>query len=116
MKIKTTLFVLAFLMFLLVPTASLVASGLTTVTPFEGTSSNRDPIVAITNLVNGLLVVVGIIAAIFVVIGGMRYIFSQGDEDAQVQARNTILAAVIGIVVVILSAVVVNLVIRAARG
>lgn len=120
MKNTNILFLLIALGLLVLPSIALEAAvgpqaGLTTVDPFLGTASGN-PITAIRALVNGLLVVVGIIAAIFVIIGGARYIFSQGDDDAQVQARNTILYALIGIVIIILAAVLVNFVITAIPG
>jgi len=88
-----------------------LADGLQTVDPFTGTAKGITLTVAIENVVNALLVFAGVIAVIFVIIGGVRYIVSQGDEDAQVTARNTILYAVIGIIVIILSGVIINLII-----
>ena len=77
------------------------------VVPFAGTSTGT-LMGAIQTIVNALLSFVAVLAVIFVIIGGVRYIVSQGDDDAQVQARNTILYAVIGIIVIALSAVLVN--------
>jgi cytochrome bd-type quinol oxidase subunit 2 len=111
MKTKTTIFSVVALCLVLAP-GIVLGAGLTTVDPFLGTARG-EPIGAIRSLVNGLLVLVGIVAAIFVIIGGARYIFSQGDEDAQVQARNTIIYALIGVIIIILAAVLVNFVINA---
>ncbi len=88
------------------------AQGFAPVTPFEGTSTGT-LIQAITNIVNALLTLAAVIAAIFVIIGGVRYITAQGDEDAVAAAKNTVIYAVIGIVVIALSAVVVNFIIAA---
>ena len=58
-----------------------------------------------------LLFIVGAIAVIMIVIGGLRYVVSGGDA-AQVQAaKNTILYALVGIIVAILAYAAVNFVI-----
>lgn len=96
---------------LLLPLIAL-AGGLTPVKPFLGTSSGT-LISAITDIVNALLTLAAVIAAIFVIIGGVRYITAQGDEDAIEAAKNTVIYAVIGVVVIALSAVIVNFIIVA---
>ena len=59
-----------------------------------------------------LLFIVGAIAVIMIVIGGLRYVISGGDS-AQVQsAKNTILYALVGIIVAILAYAAVNFVIH----
>jgi len=82
------------------------------VTPFSGTSTGT-LIQAITSIVNALLTLAAVVAAIFVVIGGIRYITAQGDEDAVAQAKNTVIYAVIGVIVIALSAVIINFIIAA---
>lgn len=96
---------------LLLPLIAL-AGGLTPVKPFLGTSSGT-LISAITDIVNALLTLAAVVAAIFVIIGGVRYITAQGDEDAIEAAKNTVIYAVIGVVVIALSAVIVNFIIVA---
>jgi hypothetical protein len=89
-----------------------LAQGFAPVTPFQGTSTGT-LIQAITNIVNALLALAAVVAAIFVILGGVRYITSQGDEDAGVQAKGTILYATLGVIVIALSAVIVNFIIAA---
>ena len=60
------------------------------------------------NLINALLVLVAIAAISFIIIGGVRYITAQGDEDALAQAKNTVTFAIIGIIIVLLAAVIAN--------
>lgn len=67
--------------------------------------------VKIKDIVNLLLFVVGIIAVIMIVIGGLRYVLSGGDASAVSAAKNTILYAVVGLVVAILAYAIVNFVI-----
>lgn len=97
---------------LALPLIASAASGFTSVTPFAGTSSS--PLISsITSIVNAMLTLAAVIAAIFVIIGGVRYITAQGDEDAVALAKNTIIYAVIGVIVIALSAVIVNFIIKA---
>ncbi len=58
-----------------------------------------------------MLFIVGAIAVIMIVIGGMRYVLSGGDSSKVTAAKNTILYAIIGIIVAILSYAVVRFVI-----
>lgn len=50
-------------------------------------------------VVNIILFLVGAVAVIMLVVGGFRYVTSNGDQNAITGAKNTILYAVIGIVV-----------------
>lgn len=50
-----------------------------------------------------LLFLVGAIAVIMLIIGGIRYVVSGGDQSQVTAAKNTILYAIIGIVVAILA-------------
>lgn len=74
----------------------------------EDTNSLLD---TIQTIVNAALVLVGIVAAIYLVLGGLRYIRSEGEEGEAEKAKNTIVAAVVGIVLIGLSAAIVNFVI-----
>ncbi len=62
-------------------------------------------------IVNILLFIVGAVAVIMLVIGGLRYVTSNGDQNAVTGAKNTILYAIIGIVVAFLAYAAVNFVI-----
>lgn len=52
---------------------------------------------------NILLFIVGAIAVIMLIIGGIRYVVSGGDQAAVTAAKNTILYAIVGIIVAILA-------------
>jgi len=65
----------------------------------------------IKSVVNVLLYIVAIIAVVAIIIGGIRYTTSNGDSSAIKAAKDTILYAVIGLVVAILSFAIVNFVI-----
>ena len=63
------------------------------------------------NLVNLLLAVLGFIAVIMIIIGGIRYTTSNGDSSNTKAAKDTILYSVVGLVVAILAYAIVNFVI-----
>ncbi len=56
--------------------------------------------VTVTNI---LIFIIGAIAVIMLIIGGIRYVLSQGEQSAITSAKNTILYAIIGIVVAMLA-------------
>ena len=62
-------------------------------------------------ITNVLLFIIGAISVIMLIIGGIRYVVSGGDSGAVTSAKNTILYAVVGIVVAILAYALVNFVI-----
>lgn len=57
-----------------------------------------------------MLFLVGAISVIMLIIGGIRYVVSGGDSTAVQNAKNTILYAIVGIVVSLLAFAVVNFV------
>ena len=61
-----------------------------------------------TKIVNILLFIIGAVAVIMLIIGGIRYTLSAGKESEVTGAKNTILYAIIGIVVAFLAYAVVN--------
>lgn len=52
---------------------------------------------------NILLFLVGAVAVIMLIIGGLRYVTSNGDQNAVTGAKNTIMYAIIGIIVAFLA-------------
>ncbi|QQG50859.1 MAG: hypothetical protein HZB75_05070 [Candidatus Saccharibacteria bacterium] len=64
-------------------------------------------------IINTLLIVLGMIAVIMIVIGGIRYTTSNGDSSAIKGAKDTILYAVVGLIVAIMSYAIVNFVVGA---
>lgn len=72
------------------------------------TSGSVDPKVIVINIINYALFFIGVIALVFVIYGGIMYITSGGDSDKTTKARNTIMYAVLGIIVVVISYVIVR--------
>ena len=74
--------------------------------PICADSTSVNDIVMI--VVNTLLFVIGIISVIMIIIGGIMYATSSGDSGQITKAKNTILYAVIGLVIAFLAFAVVN--------
>lgn len=66
----------------------------------------------VTDVVNTMIYVTGILAVIFIIIGGIRYIVSQGDEKSIKSAKDTIMYAIIGLLLAILAFAIVNFVLK----
>ena len=62
---------------------------------------------------NIIIYIVGVIAVIMLVIGGIKYVISGGDSKKVTDAKNTILYAIIGLVIAFLSYAIVRFVITA---
>lgn len=62
-------------------------------------------------ITNVLLFLIGAISVIMLIIGGIKYTVSGGDSSAVTSAKNTILYAIVGIIVAVLAFAVVNFVI-----
>jgi hypothetical protein len=65
------------------------------------------------NIVDVLLFIIGAVAVIMIIIGGIRYTLSGGDSSAVNSAKNTILYAVIGLIVAFVSYGIVRFIDRA---
>jgi hypothetical protein len=75
-------------------------------------SGANDPNALIRKIINILSVIVGIIAVIMIIIGGFRYITSGGASEKVTGAKNTLLYAIIGLIIVALAQVIVRFVLR----
>ena len=64
-----------------------------------------------TRIVSVMLFTVGILSIIMLIFGGLRYIISNGDSKKVEAAKNTILYAIIGLIVAIMSYAIVNFVV-----
>lgn len=64
-------------------------------------------------ITNMIVYMVGVIAVIMLIIGGIKYVISGGDSKKVTDAKNTILYAIIGLVIAFLAYAIVNFVISA---
>ena len=67
----------------------------------------------IIEVISILLWVVGLLAVLYVIIGGIRYVTAHGNEEQAEGAKKTILHAIIGIIIVILSFVIIRIIANA---
>lgn len=65
----------------------------------------------ITIVINTLLFIIGIIAVIMIIVGGIRYTVSNGNASSTKEAKDTILYAVIGLIIAMMAYAIVNFVV-----
>lgn len=83
----------------------------------EGSADKVDnPSDLVKSAVNIVLYVVGVLAVIMLIWGGITYTTSAGDSNKVTSAKNTIMYAVIGLVVAIFAYAIVNFVLTSASG
>lgn len=77
-------------------------------------NSSTDPEEKINSLISDVInifsIVVGVVSVVMIIIGGFKYITSGGDSGNVTGAKNTIMYAIIGLVIVALAQVIVNFV------
>ena len=81
------------------------------VSPPAGIPTDKLDNSTLQNVLNFAFALAGAVAVAFIVYGGIKYTLSQGDQNSVKQAKDTILYAIIGIIVVVISSVLVNFVI-----
>ena len=64
-------------------------------------------------ITNTLIYIVGVIAVVMLVFGGIKYVISGGDAKKVTDAKNTVLYAIIGLVIAFVSYAIVTFVISA---
>lgn len=120
---KLLLCLVVFASLLVFGTSAMAATGLEDVCTGEAANSpvcqeragaGQNPLVGpsgiITRATQVVVYVAGIAAVIMVIIGGIRYITSGGDSNSINSAKNTILYAIIGIVVAVIGQALVSFV------
>lgn len=65
----------------------------------------------VTTLTNVLLFVIGALSVVMIVVGGLRYVVSGGNSASVSAAKNTILYAVVGLIIAFLAFAAVNFII-----
>ena len=71
------------------------------------------PTGALTKISNIVLFIVGILSVIMLIWGGIRYVISGGDSKKVTDAKNTILYAIIGLIIAVMAFAIVNFVLGA---
>jgi hypothetical protein len=76
--------------------------------PANCTGNNLE--VFLTRIVNILLFIIGTISVIMIIVGGLRYVLSGGDAGSIKAGKDTVIYAIIGLVVAIMAYAIVNFV------
>lgn len=84
--------------------------------PQPSRSPSSDLVSLITTISNTILLLVGVVAVLFLIIGGFQYISSAGNPEQVGKAKLTILYAVIGILVTLIAWAAVSFVIGQFKG
>lgn len=82
-------------------------------TPVCAATNKDDAADMIKTVINILLYILGTIAVLVIIIGGIRYTTSNGEASSIKSAKDTILYAVIGLIVAMMAFAIVNFVIKA---
>jgi beta-lactamase regulating signal transducer with metallopeptidase domain len=77
--------------------------------PDAGTSVTT----TIKKIINILSVVIGAVAVVMIIIGGFRYVTSGGNAESTKSARQTIVYAIVGLIIVALAQIIVHFVLNA---
>lgn len=83
------------------PARAQVGDGIADASGGQETSADLPEILQ--RVINVLLFIVGAAAVIMLIVGAVRYTVSAGDQQAVANAKNTILYAIVGIVVAVLA-------------
>jgi hypothetical protein len=79
-------------------------------TDVEGSGSSIENLIR--TIINVFSVIVGSISVIMIIVGGFRYITSAGDSNNVSGAKNTILYAIVGLVIVAFAQIIVQFVLQ----
>lgn len=113
-------FVLMFAVVAGAGTAVLPAAPVAAINVFQQCGANADSAVCkskndkaspmVQTVINILLFVLGMIAVIMIIVGGIRYTVSNGNSASTKEAKDTILYAIVGLIVAIMAYTIVNFV------
>ncbi len=105
--IKNTIrYISPFAALLTIPAAAMAAN----IAIPKALEKTADITTIITGIIRFILITAFVIAFIMLLVGGIRWIIAGGDEKAVEKARNTITAALIGLVVVLVAFALIKLV------
>ncbi len=74
----------------------------------KATGDSRDLMTILQLIINVALGVIGFVAVVMIIMGGVQYTTSSGDTAKVTKAKNTILYGVVGLVIALLAFAIVN--------
>lgn len=75
-----------------------------------GENAGSNVMTRVNTAINVVLGVIGVVAVVMIIIGGIQFVTSQGDAAKTTKARNTMLYSIVGLVVALLAFAIVNFV------
>lgn len=66
----------------------------------------------VTNIINGIIAVLGLVCVVVMIVGGVNYMTSGGDTGKVKKGKDTILYGLIGLIICVLAFAIVNFVIK----
>ena len=88
-----------------------ILNGLNSVNTGNGPTNLTGTGGAFTTIVNVLLFIIGAVSVIMLIYGGIRYTTSGGNANSVTAAKNTIMYAIIGLIIAIFAFAIVNFVV-----
>ena len=82
----------------------------------DGDQNKNDLNKMISTIINVVIGVVGFVAVVVIILGGVQYTTSAGDPGKVKKAKDTILYGIVGLVVALLAYAIVNFVLGALQG
>lgn len=84
--------------------------------PKGGIASSLTASGLIINVIKTLLFLSGMVAVLFVIVGGFWYLTSGGNEEQVEKGKSTMVNAIIGVIIVVLSYVIINVIVNLVAG
>lgn len=78
------------------------------ISPLPGEKTTIEKV--LTNIMNWIIGITGVIAAIFLIIGGILYMTAGGDPNKIGAAKTTLTSAIIGVVIILLTFIIITLI------
>ncbi len=90
----------------------LTNSGLPSLFGTGGLNSSTSLSDLIVRIIDILLTFGGVIAVVFVIIGGYQYVVSGGNEETAEKGKKTLINAIIGVIVIVLAYAIINVLVN----
>ena len=69
----------------------------------------------VSNGINAAFIIIGVIAVIVIIVGGVSYMTSQGDPSKITKGKKTMITGIVGLLITLLAFAIVNFVLKALQ-